>query len=161
MKAVAQALTAIIDKVEPLLGQLSDAAATHKPAPGKWSKKEILGHLIDSAGNNQQKFVRTILADKTTEFVGYMQDDWVAAQQYNLQDWSILVATWAAYNRQIAHIIKNVDALKLDNSIFIEGQGPFTLAFLMTDYVEHLKHHLIQIIPTAGLSSAFSMTPYS
>ena len=160
MKAIALDLLAVIDAMEPRLHQISDAVASKKPAPGKWSKKEILGHLIDSASNNQQKFVRTLLTDKTIDFVGYDQDAWVNAQQYNQQKWLDIIPLWASMNRHLAHIIRNVESAKLDNTIWVSGLGPYTLAFIMPDYVEHLKHHLLQIIPDAGLKSTFSMTPY-
>lgn len=161
MEVVAQTLLDIIAQVEPRLHAVSDADAALKPAPGKWSKKEILGHLIDSAGNNQQKFVRILLSSGATDFVGYDQDAWVARQHYQEQNWSDIIQLWAAYNRHLAHIIRHADPSKHDYSIRISGQGPFSLGFIMPDYVEHLKHHLIQILPDAGLTSRFSMTAYA
>lgn len=160
MDATANALDEIIAELEPRLHQISAHEAAQKAAPGKWSKKEILGHLIDSAANNQQKFVRTMLAEKPLDFVGYEQDSWVAIQQYQQQSWADIIALWASYNRHLAHLIRGVDERTLAHTISISGSGPYTLAFLMSDYVEHLKHHLIQIIPDAGLHSEFSMTPY-
>lgn len=160
METLAQELIAIVDRLEPELRGVSPVDAAQVPAPGKWSKKEILGHLIDSAANNHQKFVRGILADKTAEMPGYEQASWVVNQQYLYQDWTAIIALWAAYNRHLAHIIQNVDPSKLDNTLLISGQGPYTLSFVMSDYVEHLKHHLLQILPGAGLRSSFSMTAY-
>lgn len=160
MEAIAQSLLDIVNALEPTLRGIPEAEAVVKPSPLKWSKKEILGHLIDSACNNQQKFVRTMLADTKTAMPGYEQDGWVNSQQYNAQSWHDIVTLWAAYNRHLAHIIRHVESPKLDHSILISGNGPYTLGFMMADYVEHLKHHLLQIIPDAGFSSTFSMTPY-
>lgn len=161
METIAQDLIAIIDRLEPELLRVSPADAAEVPAHGKWSKIEILGHLIDSAANNHQKFVRAMLANKSVEMDGYEQDAWVASQQYVRRDWHSVIALWAAYNRHLAHLIRQVDPAKLDNTLFISGKGPFILSFVMSDYVEHLKHHLIQILPGAGLSSNFSMTAYA
>lgn len=154
MKEVAQNLRNIIKQIVPQLKAISNDDASIKPRPEKWSKKEIIGHLIDSASNNQQKFVR-IMQQPHLDFVGYQQDFWVASQKYNQVDWLVVVGLWSFYNYHIAHIIESVDPSVLDNTISISGSQPFTLRFIMTDYAEHLKHHLKQILPKAGLESQF------
>lgn len=155
MNTVAKTLLETLEKAMPLLQEVSDAEASVKPGPGKWSKKEILGHLIDSAANNQQKFVRTMQASQHINFVGYVQDLWVEAQGYNTTKWSDLLSLWESYNRHLAHIMLHTAEAKLTNTISIDGSQPFTLSFIMTDYVEHLKHHLNQIFPEARFKSNF------
>ena len=154
MKEVAQNLRDTIGQIVPQLKSISNEDATIKPRPEKWSKKEIMGHLIDSASNNQQKFVRA-MQQPHLDFVGYQQDFWVDSQKYNQVDWLVVVGLWSFYNYHIAHIIESVDPSVLDNTISIAGSLPFTLRFIMTDYAEHLKHHLKQILPDAGLESQF------
>jgi DinB superfamily len=154
MQQTAQHIRDIVAVALPALNAIDNQTASQKPLPEKWSKKEILGHLIDSACNNQQKFVRT-MAQPHLDFVGYAQNHWVNAQKYNLAKWQDLVLTWQGYNLQIAHIIENVDSQILANTISIEGVGPFTLEFIMKDYAEHLKHHLKQITPDIELTSGF------
>ncbi|RYU96604.1 DinB family protein [Emticicia agri] len=154
MKAVADYLCQTLQEVLPLLQVISEEDASIKPQPNKWSKKEILGHLIDSATNNQHKFVRT-MAQPHIDFVGYAQDFWVAEQRYNHRNWKEIINFWYAYNLHIAHIIESVNPAYLSNTISIEGSGPFTLAFIMEDYVEHLKHHLKAILPDASITSKF------
>lgn len=146
MQQVAQWLIQAIEQALPLLQNISDDAATAKPAPNKWSYKEIIGHLMDSACNNQQKFVRCRMQNGV-DFVPYAQDEWVAAQQYNKAGWNELLLEWFYYNRHIAHIIRHADPALLDNKIYIGGNGPYTLGFIMPDYVEHLIHHLNEILP--------------
>jgi DinB superfamily len=156
MQQTANHLLEIIEKVLPILQKISEEEAQIKPLPTKWSKKEIVGHLIDSACNNQQKFVR-MMAQNHLDFVGYEQDFWVENQAYNAENWQDLLQFWAAYNRHLAHIIVNVSSEKLQNTISINGFGSFTLAFIMADYVEHLKHHLKQALPDADfLKNSFS-----
>lgn len=155
MQKTAQHLLDTLEKARPFLMAISDMDAAQKPNPSKWSKKEILGHLIDSACNNQQKFVRT-MAQTHTDFVGYQQDDWVSLQHYQKSDWQDLITFWLAYNRHIAHIIGTVSEDFLANTISIQGSKPFALSFIMEDYVEHLKHHLGVIIPEAKFESKFS-----
>jgi hypothetical protein len=154
MREVAENLRKTLNEVLPLLQNIGDDEAAYRPRPDKWSKKEILGHLIDSACNNQQKFVRTMAAPHL-DFVGYRQNHWVDSQKYNRADWSDLLNLWQAYNLHLAHIIENVDRELLANTITIEDAGEFTLEFIMKDYVEHLKHHLNQILPTASLKHDF------
>ncbi len=155
MDSIAQHLLETIAKALPLLQQISDVEASAKPNPVKWSKKEILGHLIDSASNNQHKFVRTMQADGHVEFVGYAQNFWVEAQGYNTANWLEIIALWEYFNRHLAHVIQNAPTEKLDNTISIDGSKPFTLGFIMADYEEHLKHHLNQILPEGGFESSF------
>ena len=154
MKETAQHLRDIIVSTLPLLQQISDQAAAEKPDFEKWSKKEILGHLIDSASNNQHKFVRA-MAQPQLDFVGYQQNHWVAVQHYQTANWADVVALWRILNLHLAHVIENVAPETLTNSISIEGVGPFSLQFIMADYAEHLKHHLRQILPHANIESAF------
>lgn len=89
------------------------------------------------------------------EFVGYNQDFWVIAQRYNFYPWPKLVALWDLQNDHLAHVIEYTMLDKLQNQIVIEGAGPFTLEFIMKDYIEHLKHHLKQLLPNAGIDSKF------
>ena len=172
MHAVAEDLLALVERCAPLLLARDPAVVRRRPAPGKWSPQEILGHLIDSAGNNQQKFVRLLtraaptspLAPAATTstpaaplaFVGYAQDAWVAAQQYQRASWRHLVGLWEALNRHLAHVITNADPARLAETITIDGAGPFRLDFVMSDYVEHCKHHLKVVLPEAGIVSRFA-----
>jgi hypothetical protein len=154
MHETSENLRKTLTEVLPLLQNIGDEEASIKLLPEKWSKKEILGHLIDSACNNQQKFVRTIVSPHV-DFVGYQQNFWVDSQKYNAANWHDLISFWNAYNLHLAHIIENVNHDFLANKITIENAGTFTLEFLMTDYVEHLKHHLGQILPEANLQNEF------
>jgi hypothetical protein len=156
MQEVATHLLEIIEKFLPVLEKISDEEASIKPLPNKWSKKELIGHLIDSACNNQQKIVRTI-NNPNLQMVGYMQDEWVYVQNYNKAKWGDLLSLWAFYNKHIAHVIANVNPLYLNHEVSIEGSSPFKLSFIMQDYPEHLKHHLKQILPDAiGLENTFN-----
>ena len=136
-----------------LLGASPDDVERH-PAKGGWSAKEVLGHLIDSAAVNHQRFVRAQWQDLV--FAGYAQDDWVAAQKYQDAPWIELVALWREYNRHLARVMA---AIPIDvrlrprrrhnlNEIAMRSapaEEPSTLDYLMRDYVEHLQHHLKQI----------------
>ena len=95
------------------------------------------------------------MTEKHIDFVGYQQNRWIDSQNYNARLWQDLLAFWTLYNLHLAHIIENVAAEALTNEITIEDAGTFTLEFIMQDYVEHLKHHLGQILPEANLKNEF------
>ena len=154
MKNVADELRAIVNDVVPQLQELDQAKIGIRPNPKKWSRKEILGHLIDSACNNQQKFVR-MMQQPELVFPGYAQDDWVDLQNWCGADWNQMIELWSSYNFHIAYLIENVKDEFLQNTISIESAGPFTLEFIMLDYVEHLKHHVKQIFPEIDLENKF------
>ena len=126
------------------LAQISNAKSEERLAPGKWSRKEILGHLIDSASNNHQRFVRTQLAGQIS-FPGYAQTQWVETQRYQSESWENLIQLWTAFNHHILHLVSQVSEHKMDNHCVLDGGEPVTLRFLVEDYIRHLEHHLAQI----------------
>src|SRR5690348_5974905 len=90
---------------EPMLHDIGNADATFRPALNKWSKKEILAHLIDSASNNHQRFVRAA-SQGSLEFPGYDQEKLIALQNPNGASWELVIELWSAYNRYLAHILQ-------------------------------------------------------
>src|SRR5688500_16666555 len=142
--AVADDLTRVVTGAVAELRTLADAVADLKPRPDAWSIKEIIGHLVDSAANNHQRFVR---GQQVRELVlpGYEQDAWIAAQDYQAREWPELLEFWAAYNRHLAHVIRRLPAASLDVVCRIGGNEPATLGFIVEDYVTHMRHHLSQI----------------
>jgi hypothetical protein len=137
------ALASVVERALPNLSAISDDAASMKPAPNKWSKKEILGHLIDSAANNHQRFVRLQLQPEIG-LPGYDQDDWVRLNRYQQKPWAEIVTLWSAYNRHLATVIESIDESTLGH-VWHSPSGDITLEFIASDYERHLKHHLTQI----------------
>jgi hypothetical protein len=136
-------LRTLVDESEAGLRTMADADAAQSADPGKWSRKQILGHLIDSAANNHQRFIRLQLAPEL-HLPGYQQNEWVDRNDYASRPWADLVALWAGYNRHLAHVIEHLDPATLAH-IWDSGSYRYTLEFVVTDYVSHLRHHLAQI----------------
>ncbi|WP_153796347.1 DinB family protein [Foetidibacter luteolus] len=134
----------LCDTIPALVLQLPENELTARPAPGKWSKKEILGHLIDSAANNHQRFVRGQFEQEPQIF--YAQNEWVSFQQYNTASMQQLLALWQAYNRHLAYIISLVPAESLGRQCRGRDGNLYTLSYLIEDYLVHMEHHLKQII---------------
>jgi len=135
----------VLDETPKKLFDYSEDEAAKKPAPDKWSKKEILGHLVDSAANNHQRFVRMQL-ENNLQLPGYDTDNWVLVQQYNTVAWDELIRLWEAYNLHLLHVFWKINPDKLSNTATIAAGNPMTLKFIVEDYVTHLKHHLDEII---------------
>jgi hypothetical protein len=157
----AHRLVDALRRATPALMALEDAATTRRPAPGKWSPREIIGHLVDSASNNHQRFVRFRERDDLV-VEGYEQDAWVAAQRYQDAPWAELVLLWSTYNRHLARLMAAMptadrDRVRHDHNLHLRAfrpvpaDSPVTLGYFMNDYVEHLEHHLGQLLgPSRG-----------
>jgi len=113
--------------------------------PGKWSKKEILGHLTDSAIHNLVRFTEINYVEKPYQHRPYNQIDLVNLNQYQTMDIDELTQLWFVINKQIIRIMKSVDNEALDYKIVLSDASVIDLNFLMTDYVAHLEHHINQI----------------
>jgi hypothetical protein len=134
----------VVNSAEGILRQISDEESRKPVLTGGWSRRQVVGHLIDSASNNHQRFVRASLQD-SLEFPGYEQNGWVRVQAVEEANWAVMVALWANYNRYIAHVIAHLAPAKLEVPCRIGSSGAVTLKFLAEDYLRHLVHHLGQI----------------
>jgi uncharacterized damage-inducible protein DinB len=153
--ACAVGLLGAVEAARPWLMGLDDERTARRPAPGKWSPREILGHLIDSASNNHQRFVRARW-QRDLVFTGYDQDEWVEAQRYQAAPWSDLVTLWTSFNQHLARVMAASPATirqaphqthNFDHIAYrpVPAGQPATLEYFMDDYVRHLEHHLRQI----------------
>jgi hypothetical protein len=145
MTQIADRLARVLAAAPVRLADLSAGEASQPPAVGGWSKKEILGHLIDSAANNHQRFVRAQLAP-SLELPGYEQERWVAAQHYAMESWPDLVNLWLLYNRHLVHLIRTLPEESLATPCTIGANAAVPLSAIVSGYVDHLEHHLAQIL---------------
>ena len=122
MEKVANELRDLISAFGQKLRQLDDAEISVRPRPDKWARKEVLGHLIDSASNNQQKFVR-MMAQPHLDFVGYKQDQWVDHQNYAAADWQGMIRLWESYNEHIAYLIETIKCPSTSLRAHLSGRG--------------------------------------
>ncbi|MGK2962456.1 MAG: DinB family protein [Gemmatimonadaceae bacterium] len=152
---IADELRRIIASESTRLMSLSDEAASIRPSPAKWSPKEVLGHLIDSASNNHARFVGAQLSEELV-FPRYEQDAWVRVQNYNSRPWTELITLWRSLNAHIASVIGEMSPESLTKARVrhnldqiawrtVPRATPATLEYFVRDYIGHLRHHLAQI----------------
>jgi DinB family protein len=124
----------------------SQSEMSHKHSPEKWSKKEILGHLIDSGINNLQRFTEIRYEAKPYKIRKYKQDELVKANNYQEAELDELTELWAALNRRIMKVMENQIEQTLNDAIELPDGSFSDLRFLMIDYVDHLEYHLKQVL---------------
>jgi hypothetical protein len=137
---LSERLTAVLRDAMPWLVTISEAEASVPEREGKWSAKEVIGHLIDSAVNNLGRIVR-LQIEAGQSLPGYEQMAWVRLQHYAEREWAQVLALWFALNEHVAWTIAHVEKARLTNRGVVAGE-PLTLGFLIEDYVAHMEHHL-------------------
>jgi DinB superfamily len=141
---VTSELAAIIDAVEPLLQSRSIEWWNEPWAPGKWQRRQVLGHLIDSASNNHQRFVRALIQD-SYEGPGYDQEGCIRVEHFDQAPVAVLTSLFCSYNRLLVHVTANFPPGKLVTICRVGSYPETTLGELAIDYLAHLEHHLRQM----------------
>jgi hypothetical protein len=145
MQTYADELQAILSASMPWLQQFDEAKAQRIPGTS-WMVKEIIGHLIDSACNNHQRWIR-LQQGNLIGFPKYEQNHWVACAGYRKMPWPRLLALWFNYNAMLVDLIANIEPHTQGN---YWEQPDKTLAFLVQDYLRHIRHHLQQMQSVAA-----------
>ena len=135
---------AVMEAGAQRLAAISSAEAVQRREPNAWSKKEELGHLIDSAMNNYARVIR-VQHEANPALPGYAQDTWVERGGYQERGWPELIALWSAVNAHMLQASRRVPADALSRQCTIGSSAPMTLGFVIEDYVDHMVHHLQHI----------------
>ena len=149
---VADAMQELENHIETFPGKLKRVSAEdllERPAPGKWSKQEILGHLVDSAINNLKRFTEIQFFPQPYSVISYRQNELVMVNDYQNLSLDHLLDLWQALNRQVVLVVKRIPADKLDYPVDpqYENREIKTLGWIICDYVAHMEHHFTQIFP--------------
>ncbi|MFI1743004.1 DinB family protein [Thalassobellus sediminis] len=127
------------------IGEYSESEMSFKLSPEKWSKKEALGHLIDSGIINLQRFTEIQFESLPHKIRPYKQDDLVIANDYQNSETKELLRFWKSINIRIAYLFSIQTNETLNFKIVFDTGEISDLKFLMEDYVNHLEYHLNQI----------------
>jgi len=144
MKNTAAQLYKIVDDYSEKLKAIAEDDYAAKPNPNKWSKKEIMGHLIDSALSNIRRFVMAQYEE--APFIIYDQDKWVAVSNYQHYPLEDLIALWVLLNRHICIILSNTNEESARLVCKTNNREVHSIEWLAQDYVRHLLHHLHQVL---------------
>lgn len=147
MTKISENIREIVITAKPQFLKIPPESARRKASPEAWSNQEIVGHLIDSALNNHQRFVRGVL-NTAENFPPYDQNGWVEVQSYNTRNWMDLVDFWVQCNTHLCGILDAMPEGALDNLCNIGKEKPVTIGFVVEDYLRHLKLHVGQILET-------------
>lgn len=151
MQDISHRLRKLLTLLNDSLADFSEAELAVKPGPGRWSKKELLGHLIDSAANNHRRFIMSQLQPEPLLIIAYDQDQWVALSRYQHSPAAELLQFWTLYNLQIVRLLEHLPpAAATHRCQFDNGYG-VTLRWLAEDYLVHLEHHVHQLLTPASL----------
>jgi hypothetical protein len=147
--AAMQLLEIYIESVPIKLKQISSEDLLKRSAPGKWSKQEIFGHLVDSALNNLKRFTEIQILPQPYSVISYPQNELVIVNNYQNLPLQHLLDLWQTLNRQIVVVVKNIPIEKLDCPVDpqYESKELKTLSWIICDYVAHMEHHFRQIFP--------------
>ena len=147
LDAALSRLESHIQNTSGLFAKFSKEQLLHRSAPGKWSRQEILGHLVDSAINNLKRFTEIQFLPQPYHVVSYQQDDLVKVNHYQDLPLEHLLGLWKSLNQQILYVAKNISPEKLGykvDSNYDNGELK-TLGWIIADYVEHMEHHFRQL----------------
>lgn len=144
MREIAEQLAGIVERAARALRETSDQDAGAPALPGGWSRKQVIGHLIDSASNNHQRWVRAALAGGVV-WPGYDQNGCVRIEAFQEASWPMLVDVWEALNRLLVHVLAHLPAEAASAPCRIGDHEAIPLDQLARDYVRHMLHHLDQI----------------
>ncbi|MDQ0184430.1 DinB family protein [Cytobacillus sp. FSL R5-0569] len=142
MQKVVEGINHWIKTLPDEYNSMSELEISNRPLPNKWSKKEILGHLCDSAINNIQRFIKIQYEEQVYVIQSYNQDQWVKVQNYQDRPLGEIVNLFQTLNKQILTIVKNVPSESLSKLCDIGNNQHETLEWLIQDYLSHMEHHI-------------------
>lgn len=142
---MAQRFRADLDEVHRALISVPESVADIPWRPGGWTRKQIVGHLLDSAANNRQRFVRAA-TEGSYNGPKYAQQAWVASHGYAEQPWPTLLTWWEAEHEILMAIVDRIPEERLSAQCVVGDDAPVTLQFLIDDYVTHQRWHLKQLL---------------
>jgi hypothetical protein len=145
MREIANELGRVVDEAACDLRQIFEDEASKPILPGGWSRKQVIGHLIDSASNNHQRFVRAAL-DGGVDFPDYDQVGWVRIGASQNAPWPMLLDVWSAMNRLLSHVLAYLPEKAAGAPCRIGEGEPVPLRTLVDQYLNHMRHHLDQIL---------------
>jgi hypothetical protein len=144
MTALATSFRSGLEEIRSALHSIPAERANERWRADGWTRKEVVGHMLDSAANNRQRFVRAAIHGHY-EGPTYAQHDWVRAHGYAEQSWETLLRWWDVEHEILASAVDRIQENRLEAECVVGGEAPVTLRFLIEDYLRHQRHHVEQL----------------
>ena len=146
---ISEDLSKLISNWEVKLASLPERTIANRVNSQNRNIRQIIGHMVDSATNNTHRIIHMHYQKSPVAYPDYANlgnnDRWIAIQNYQEEDWGELVRLWAAVNRHMVHLIRQVDEAKLNQIWTSALKDRITLKEMITDYPQHFKLHLNEI----------------
>jgi hypothetical protein len=147
LNTVAKQINELLKTVPQKIKSIPENKLSEKPSPDKWSKKEILGHLCDSAMNNIARVIRSQYDELPLPIVSYHQMEWVSLNGYQTMHIDEIINLWSALNRRLSHALSSIPDEKLNKMCVLASGEKISIGKLMEeDYIKHLEHHMSRIL---------------
>ncbi|RZJ26289.1 MAG: DinB family protein [Flavobacterium sp.] len=146
MKTAIAKLHQLLSQTERYFESADEIRLREATETGKWSRKQILGHLIDSAINNLTRFTEIGYQPQPYVYREYNQAELVHINNYQEMQTFELLGLWSSLNKQIARVMESATDERLKLKIVFPNGESSDLRFIMTDYPDHIEHHIKQIL---------------
>ena len=127
------------DAVLALLGGIPAEKADFRYAPGKWSLKEVLGHVTDTERIFAYRALRFARNDKTP-LPGFEQDDYMPYANFAQRELSDLAREFEHVRQASLFLFRNLDAAAWERRGTASG-GEFTVRAMAYITAGHEIHH--------------------
>lgn len=148
-QSICEELSMLIPHWEKKLAALPERTITERRNSQNRNIRQIVGHMVDSASNNTHRIVHMHYQDSPVKFPDYANlgnnDRWIAIQNYQEEDWQDLIKLWAAVNRHMVHLIRQVEESRLNQYWISALKDKITLRDMVSDYPRHFKLHINEI----------------
>jgi uncharacterized damage-inducible protein DinB len=149
LQQICDDLSKLISAWEVELSSLPEKTISNRFNSQGRSIRQILGHMVDSATNNTHRLIHMHYQKSPVNYPDYANlgnnERWIAIQNYQEEEWDELVRLWAAVNRHMVHLIRQVDESKLNQYWISALKERVTLKEMISDYPRHFKLHLNEI----------------
>lgn len=131
-------------KLERSIDGLGEQELEFRPAPGKWTIREIVVHLCDSEIVCAHR-IRKVLAEEQAFLTSYDQDLWANRLSYSKRNLTTAIELFRLLRKSTAELFEDLS----DNDWERRGQhqqfGAMTIIDLVGMYAEHCENHVSQI----------------
>jgi hypothetical protein len=148
---VARILTAQLDALPKTLAEAGEERASFRYADGKWSVREVVGHLTDAERVLSYRLLRIARGDETP-LPGFDENDYVRAAAFETRPLADVAAEWSAVRRSTLALLQGLAPSVWERRGTANGT-PISARALVYIVAGHTEHHLGMLRTRYGLRS--------